>query len=917
MVVFFLKLVNLSIFALPLILFIMFYRLIDKKIPKWIRCALWAVVAIRLICPVNIESPIGLMPDFDIRSIGVPNTEELQNYAINGISDYEKDFENGLVIGEVSTAEENTAYNNQLEENLFGANLSEEKQPSVEVHNIAGGASIDLSPNRTAKENTVSNALLVLSYIWLAGASLFVLYFIFETIKMHRLVGSAINIHDNVYICDDINAPFVMGIVAPKIYFPSSMDVNTQNSVLMHENAHISRLDYLWKPMGFLVLALHWFNPVCILAYVLFCNDIEYACDEKAIRNMQYEERKSYSEALFAYSIRNYSFIPDRLAFSESSVKRRIKNVRNFKNQAVWAVALALIVCALTGCALFTHSSNQSAAENTTEILKFTDGFCLYSANIEGVILQPSITFKREDLSFTFSYDALSSYLSWGYYEIKDGMIYCHTSDGQFDYVFEICEDDTLILNGELSSKVYISDKNLSLSGTKFWYQKVDTIEPAYAPENVPTVVTLSNDSEYVYSKWDEERIRSVNFLCPEFEICVVKDGAYERKGIYNKENDILVYISGSTSLGIYCGTKYINIGTGIALSNHWPYLLFLDVTGDGNKELIVMCGDSEKSALFAIDINKAEIINDSPANIYINNLFSDYSLTGYGNHDGNTCVKIEFTLKNGSSAKEWIPVYSNENASVDMDTIRFRFDAAPCHNVMMPELMEGKADINGIFSNITVCGVASINDGLDKRNLANLIVRLDTKYNPESGRIELNSIEKIEVVLHDGADWGHSIDQLIYKLPPIDSDTFTGDAGPAYMSPVLIDNGVMQDRITASFGERNRPDESIFHTGIDIAAETGTEVVAVAEGKVVTVSASEELGHYIIIKHTDSYYSLYGHLSKTLVSKNESVSAGSVIGNVGATGMATGPNLHFAILGNYMDENGAVVLRYVEPVIE
>lgn len=895
---FFVKLLNISILSVPLVVFVIFYRLVDKKLPKWIRCALWAVVAVRLICPLNIESPIGVAPSVDRAFDTIVGSITPGALEVN-ISEMNIQKENELEINEPNV--------DVSDMDVSDKNVSEMNAPVIST------SEINISDNYISGHNIAH----VLSWIWLTGFAVFTGYFILGTAKMRRKVDSAINIFDNIYICDDINTPFVMGILSPKIYLPSSMDENNKNSVLAHESAHISRFDYIWKPLGFLVVSLHWFNPFCYVAYILFCHDIEYACDEKAVKNMQKEERKSYSEALLTYSIKDYSFIPDRVAFSEASVKRRIKNVRNFKKQAIWAVMAVLAACALAGCALFTHQTAQKEVENTSEILTFTEGFALYTADVEGVVLQPNLLLKN-DSTFSFSYDALSSYLSWGYYEITDGMIYCRTSDGQFKYVFDICDDGSLILNGEFSSKVYISSKNLSLAGAKFTFQKLNGINDAYAPANVPTIVTLRDDSEYVHSKWDEESIASANFYWPVFEICVVKDGVHERRGVYNKEKDILVYINSSTGLGIYCGTKYIDIGTGISLVNHVPHALFLDVTGDGNEELIVMCGDSEKSSVFAIDTNKAEVINDFPANIFIGALFSDYALTGYGNYDGNTCVKIKFTLKNGSNGEAWIPVYSNENAAVDLDTISFRFSSAPIDNVVGPEVWEGKTDINSIFSHISVTGVVSINDGLDKRNLANLIVRLDTKYNPESGRIELNSIEEVNVVLREGADWGYTIGKLIDKLPPIDSDTLTGDVSPSYICPILPPYGVTQDiMISSPFGIRSRLDENKFHTGIDIVAEKGTEVMAVAEGKVVSINANEEQGLYVIIKQTDSFYSLYGQLSNVLVSVNDMVSAGMVVGKVGSSGASTGAHLHFSVLGNYMDESGNIILRYVEPIIE
>ncbi|MCR5754397.1 MAG: M56 family metallopeptidase, partial [Acetatifactor sp.] len=168
---------------------------------------------------------------------------------------------------------------------------------------------------------------------------------------LKRKVTVSIEPDKGVRVCDEVESPFILGIFKPVIYVPSDMSEELLRLVLAHERAHLKRCDYLWKPLGFFLLSLYWFNPFCWLAYVLLCRDIEAACDEKVIRDKPKEYIVMYSQALLNCSIRRRTIAACPLAFGETGVKTRVKGILNYKKPTFWVMIAAFIVCvAVTLC---------------------------------------------------------------------------------------------------------------------------------------------------------------------------------------------------------------------------------------------------------------------------------------------------------------------------------------------------------------------------------------------------------------------------------------------------------------------------------------------------------------------------------------------------------------------------------------
>ena len=292
----FLRLVNLSITASWLVLAVLLMRLIFCKAPKWVFCLLWGLVALRLICPISIESTFSLVPSAEPLPQDILYTAAPKIQSGVGVID---DFVNPV--------------------------LSSSMAP-------APGASV----------NPTQIWSFVLTWIWGVGAVVMLLYALLSVLLLKRRVATATLLYENIKQSERVDSPFVLGFFRPVIYLPYSIAEADFDYVIAHEQAHIRRKDHWWKPVGFILLAIYWFNPMLWVAYVLLCRDIEAACDEKVICEMDKEDRQAYSAALLHCSVRHRAGAACPLAFGETGVKGRIKSVMNYKKPAFWIVLLAV-----------------------------------------------------------------------------------------------------------------------------------------------------------------------------------------------------------------------------------------------------------------------------------------------------------------------------------------------------------------------------------------------------------------------------------------------------------------------------------------------------------------------------------------------------------------------------------------------
>ncbi len=327
----FINLFNMSITASYLVLAVLIARLLLKKAPKWVNCLLWALVGIRLICPLSIESSLSLIPSS--QTISVNNSSSGRPFTI----------QSGVP--------------------MIDSNINE----------LIGDKYYE---GVTVPTNTFSDITIILSIVWIVGLFAMLLYGLISYLRLHKKIRASILLTDNIYYCDNIDTPFILGLFKPKIYVPSGISEEQISYIALHEKAHLKRKDHFWKPLGFILLSVYWFNPVMWVAYVFLCRDIESACDEKVIKNMPVSEKKGYSETLVSCSIQRRMVMACPLAFGEVGVKQRIKSVVNYKKPAFWVVILSLVLFTVVAVCFISNPVNTKVDKILNE-----KGFDVISAN--------------------------------------------------------------------------------------------------------------------------------------------------------------------------------------------------------------------------------------------------------------------------------------------------------------------------------------------------------------------------------------------------------------------------------------------------------------------------------------------------------------------------------------------------------
>jgi len=318
----FLRILNMSITAGWLVLAVLLLRLVLQRAPKAIRCALWALVGIRLVLPFSFESMWSLLPSAE----PIP-MESLYTGSLTVTT--------GIPV------------------------VDQAVNPAIaEVFTPTVTDTVQSVPSVTAP--TVVSVTQTASVIWLAGMVLMLLYTAVSYLRLRRRVAVSIPVENGLWLCDAIETPFILGILRPRIYIPSAMPEEQVTHVAAHEQAHLRRRDHWWKPLGFLLLSIHWFNPLLWLAYILLCRDIELACDERVIRDMGAEDKKAYSIALLETSVPRRMIAACPLAFGEVGVKARIRSVLHYRKPAFWLAVLAIVLCIAAAVCLLTDPYESS-----------------------------------------------------------------------------------------------------------------------------------------------------------------------------------------------------------------------------------------------------------------------------------------------------------------------------------------------------------------------------------------------------------------------------------------------------------------------------------------------------------------------------------------------------------------------------
>lgn len=324
----FLKLLNLSIMAGWLILAVLVARVCLKKAPKYIRCILWGLVGIRLVFPFSIESIFSLLPSGKV-------------------------IESEIVYDRTPTINSGITVIDNVTNNIMAESFT---------------------PNIADSVNPLQVVTFVVSNLWILGMVVMLIYCIISYILVYRKVFDAVKLEENVYECERVSTPFVLGVIKPRIYIPYHMDEVAREYIVAHEKAHIKRGDHIIKLCGFLILAVYWFNPLVWIAYIMLCRDIELACDEKVMKSIGETQKQHYSKVLLEYSVSPKRIAACPLTFGEVAVKQRIKNVLNYKKPAFWIIAISLIACvAVAVCFMTSPKEKLDGGEFSGEVATKTE----------------------------------------------------------------------------------------------------------------------------------------------------------------------------------------------------------------------------------------------------------------------------------------------------------------------------------------------------------------------------------------------------------------------------------------------------------------------------------------------------------------------------------------------------------------
>lgn len=344
----FLKLLDMNLSASWITLAVIAARVLLRKSPRWMLCGLWALVALRLVCPFSFESVLSLVPE--VPSPQTTVTETLPETVENMVWTPPSQPGDRMSVTYPNSQGENVVY---------------------EVYLDKDGTTKLVEPQQVQL-----NWPVIACSIWLAGMAFLLLYATVSYLRICKKVQVSIDLGNGVHLCDYIDTPFILGVVKPRIYLPSDMDPCDASHVLAHERAHLTRKDHLWKPLGFTLLCAHWFNPLLWIAYILLCRDIELACDERVIKAMGNTEKKAYSEALLKCSVPRHMIIACPLAFGEVGVKLRVKSVLHYKKPRFWVVLISVLVISVVAVCFLTDPQRHTVAnmmdlhsEEITQIL--------------------------------------------------------------------------------------------------------------------------------------------------------------------------------------------------------------------------------------------------------------------------------------------------------------------------------------------------------------------------------------------------------------------------------------------------------------------------------------------------------------------------------------------------------------------
>ena len=810
-----------SITASWLIIAVIIARLLIRKAPKWISCLLGGFVMIRLIFPFSFESSLSVIPSKEVIPQDIAMSESPA----------------------ISTGV--PAINSTLNPIIMES----------------------LAPEAGGSVNPLQIWTAIGSWIWIAGIIVMLAYALVSYLKLRKQVAASVPLRDKVMVCDEVKSPFILGVFRPMIYVPSDLTGDSLEYVLSHEKAHLERKDHLWKPLGYLILTVYWFNPLCWAAYVLLSRDIEMACDEKVIRDMDREQTAGYSQALLnaSYHVRGVRACP--VAFGEVSVKQRVKGVLNYKKPAFWVIVVALILCVALGVTLLTDPADNAggSAENAGDGYKVAylendiweaDGFMdkmlnpdmMAISSIEGCPL-----FRIDTMDDLEDFRSMIG-------KVADTSI---DSEGMqsFDEAVEGYDEEFFAKNSLLLAYVSTSNEKFDVvleeTAVKetYFYMFVERTgeQNAYSDHYWPGLIIkevvdqdLTNVRSYVaqygknmvfgpYAADTETAVKSgLDNLGVKYRDMSIKDQILTVN--FDSEGEDHVTLDDVRSLGQVLKAAH----SYVVSRNIWE----LDINFYGkNGDLIFAANPKYDWQGDEYDDILAARGYEAPAK-------------------GDFLAKVE-DLISGSPL-------SYDSADIDERTVEDTLELTVRADAVNAEAME---DASKLYSELA---------DYERTILTSSFIDL-TVLDP-SGDV-LGYITG-DTVTSTGFMW--SSPEIEEDLINNEGRSEVPESTGTFIKPVDAD-------ITKGFGENSGK----MHNGVDFAAEEGTPILAADGGTVVTADWVSAYGNCVEIDHGDGVVTRYAHCSKLLVSEGDSVSQGQTIAEVGSTGVSTGPHCHFEMIVN------------------
>ncbi len=343
----FVTLLNMSLTASWIVGAVVLFRFIFRRAPKWILCLMWGLVALRLVIPGFLQSPTSMLPTTQPVEVPIVYTQPAVQYSPS------ENFEFSPIPEQPGTERPQPI-------------LTPSASVADQMQEEEGREQLQLPQVQQAHDTPEKSLFYWCSIIWGIGVCLMIAYCMLSYIRLYLLVREHIPVRKNVYICDKASSPFILGIICPKIYLPVSLHEEDQKYVLAHEYTHIRRKDHWWKPVGFVLLSIYWFNPAMWLAYILLCRDIEGACDEKVIKELGEEQKKPYSNALINCSAPARLISACPLAFGEGKLRNRIKSVLHYKKPTLWILLVCLIASMVIAVVFLTDPMKKAKSEDVS-----------------------------------------------------------------------------------------------------------------------------------------------------------------------------------------------------------------------------------------------------------------------------------------------------------------------------------------------------------------------------------------------------------------------------------------------------------------------------------------------------------------------------------------------------------------------